>query len=414
MSSGRTKEPSRRGGKIERDRFVKGAWPRSPISRLIRIASGQVDPRSAPFSSMLHVGPDNIPSGGGRLVGTLLKAQEQGLVSGKYYFDASSILYSKIRPNLNKVVVPGFAGICSADIYPIWPKDDAVDSSFLFQLLRSSLVLKPAIAASGRTGLPKINRPDLEAIEVPVPPRADQIRIAGILMKWDHAIEALDHQIISKDKLLKFLRECLTHGVRRLNQGNGTWPMTDLGSVSRQLTERNGSRFGRESVMGVTKADGLVPMKEHVIAEEITRYLILPPSAFAYNPMRINIGSIVMSELSDTVIVSPDYVVFACKPKQLDPRFLNHLRRTKAWSDFMTIAGNGSVRVRIYYASLADFEFHLPPLSEQAAIVEILDDAEREVVALRSERAAFERQRDALATSLLLGRLYPGNVGGAQ
>jgi type I restriction enzyme S subunit len=89
------------------------------------------------------------------------------------------------------------------------------------------------------------------------------------------------------------------------------------------------------------------------------------------------------------------------------------LRKTKAWSDFMNIAGNGSVRIRIYFASLADFEFHLPPLSEQKAIVEVLDDAEREVAALRSERAALDKQRDGLSIELLSGHLRVATPGGS-
>ncbi len=157
--------------------------------------------------------------------------------------------------------------------------------------------------------------------------------------------------------------------------------------------------------MGVTKAEGLVPMKEHVIAADIARYLVLPPQAFAYNPMRINIGSIVMSQVEEEVIVSPDYVVFACRPERCHPHFLNHLRRTRAWQDFMTIAGNGSVRVRIYYADLANFEFHLPPFSEQARITEVLDDAEGELTALQAECRACEIQRDALGSELLTGHL---------
>ena len=119
--------------------------------------------------------------------------------------------------------------------------------------------------------------------------------------------------------------------------------------------------------------------------------------------MRLNIGSIARWQGEEAVLVSPDYVVFACKVDRLHPRFLNHLRRTKAWADFMTIAGNGSVRVRIYYADLSEFEFHLPPLDEQLAIVEVLDDAEREIATLDAECAAITKQRDALATELLTG-----------
>jgi len=380
-------------------------WPTLPLGQLIRIASGQVDPKTEPYSGMTHVGPENILEGGGVLVPPLTSAKELELVSGKYEFDEDAILYSKIRPNLNKVVMPRFRGICSADIYPLWPRDDSIDTDFLYELIRSPIVLRPAVAASGRTGLPKINRPDLEAIAVPVPPLSEQRCIARKLSTWGEMLERLSRQIEHKERLLESIRERLIHGAHRLGDRNAPWPMVALSEVTRQLTGRNGDRYGRDLVMGVTKAEGIVPMREHVVAENISRYLVLPPNGFAYNPMRINIGSIAMSEHEGDVIVSPDYVVFACKEDRLHPRFLNHLRRTKAWADFMTIAGNGSVRVRIYYASLAEFEFHLPPLDEQCAIVEVLDDAEREITALEAERAALARQRDALATELLTGRL---------
>jgi type I restriction enzyme S subunit len=230
------------------------------------------------------------------------------------------------------------------------------------------------------------------------------------LSTWDRTLERLSRQISGKQHACGYLQEALVRGGLHLKRDAKPWPVVSLGDVTEPLTARNGARFDRDSVMGVTKADGLVPMKEHVIAEDIARYLIVPPGGFAYNPMRINIGSIAMSEFKEDVLVSPDYVVFACDRKRLLPRFLNHLRRTKAWSDFMTIAGNGSVRVRIYYASLADFEFHLPPPDEQRGIVEVLDDAEREIRSLMAEQAALEKQRDALATELLTGRLRVGDV----
>ncbi|MFC3102001.1 restriction endonuclease subunit S [Altererythrobacter lauratis] len=253
--------------------------------------------------------------------------------------------------------------------------------------------------------IPQFTREELKALPTKIPPRHQQMRVAEMLSTWDEALERLSRQIEHKERLLESIRERLIHGAHRLGDRNAPWPMVALSEVTRQLTGRNGDRYGRDLVMGVTKAEGIVPMREHVVAENISRYLVLPPNGFAYNPMRINIGSIAMSEHEGDVIVSPDYVVFTCKEDRLHPRFLNHLRRTKAWADFMTIAGNGSVRVRIYYASLAEFEFHLPPLDEQRAIVEMLDDAEREITALEAERAALARQRDALATELLTGRL---------
>ncbi len=279
------------------------------------------------------------------------------------------------------------------------------DPAFVLLFLRS-IEGRRQVAAATKVGVqPSLIFQDILDFELPVPPIEVQRRIAAIQSTWDSTLDRLSRQIDRKEKLLSSIRERLIHGAHRLGSRNSPWPMTTLSEVTTQLTRRNGDRYGRDLVMGVTKAEGIVPMREHVVAENISRYLVLPPNGFAYNPMRINIGSIAMSEHEGDVIVSPDYVVFACKEDRLHPRFLNHLRRTKAWADFMTIAGNGSVRVRIYYASLAEFEFHLPPLDEQRAIVEVLDDAEREIAALEAERAALARQRDALATELLTGRL---------
>lgn len=287
------------------------------------------------------------------------------------------------------------------------PASEKIDAEYLFHLVRyaAGKILSNGYARhfSGLT-----------EVDVPLADGREQRRIADILSTWDEALERLARQIERKEKLLGSIRERLIHGAHRVGGRNSPWPMTALSEVTRPLTKRNGNRYGRDLVMGVTKAEGIVPMREHVVAENISRYLILPPNGFAYNPMRINIGSIAMSEHEGDVIVSPDYVVFACKEDRLHPRFLNHLRRTKAWADFMTIAGNGSVRVRIYYASLAEFEFHLPPLDEQRAIVEVLDDGEREITALEAERAALARQRDALATELLTGRLRVPQVEAAS
>ncbi|HVY21204.1 MAG TPA: restriction endonuclease subunit S [Bauldia sp.] len=290
------------------------------------------------------------------------------------------------------------------DVKGLVPRGEVYPDFILNLLLaRKEDLLKNVESAGHGTG--KLNTDFLQSLPILIPPLAEQKRITEVLSTWDDSLMCLARQIARKHEATSYLREALVRGALRMKRRFKPWPVVSLGDVTENLSARNSGRFDRNSVMGVTKADGLVPMKEHVIADDIGRYLILPPGGFAYNPMRINIGSITMSEFEEDVIVSPDYVVFACDASRLLPRFLNHVRRTKAWSDFMTIAGNGSVRVRIYYASLADFEFHLPPLDEQRAIVEVLDDAEREILSLMAEQAALEKQRDALATELLTGRL---------
>ena len=155
-----------------------------PLGELIELASGQVDPRERPYATMPHVGGDNIESGTGRLSG-IKTAAELNLKSGKYLFDDSYILYSKIRPALNKVATPTFDGICSADIYPLRPINGEIDKRFLVYTLRSKQFLAYTEKHSTRTNIPKINRPALLNFTVPLPPLPEQKRIADILDKAD-------------------------------------------------------------------------------------------------------------------------------------------------------------------------------------------------------------------------------------
>ena len=320
------------------------------------------------------------------------------------------------RKNSHEVI--GSSGIVSQDEPHLFLSDllweieanPTVDPYWLFLLLQSAEIRQEIkLRATGtQSSMKNISQSRLLNIPILIPPTEEQRRIVQLVSPWASALDLLSRQINRKQALFAALRESLTSAPRRLKPLRKKWSVAALGDVTHQSNERNRNRLGRDDVMGVLKKVGLTRMKEHVIADDIDRYLVVPPHAFAYNPMRINIGSIAMSQLCRDVIVSPDYVVFACDKRKLLPDYLNHLRRTRRWADFVTVAGNGSVRVRIYYATLAEFEFPLPKLEEQRLIANMLDDGERELSLLEAEYSALKRQRDSLATQLLTGRLRVG------
>ena len=148
--------------------FGEGKCMRKKLKDIVKIQSGQVSPLEEPYSEMIHVGPANIESNTGRLL-NLKTAKEENLISGKYLFNSSMVLYSKIRPNLNKVTIPSFEGICSADMYPIIPLE-CIDKNFLLFLLKQKEFLTYAISNSGRVNIPKINREALLNYEAILPP----------------------------------------------------------------------------------------------------------------------------------------------------------------------------------------------------------------------------------------------------
>jgi len=164
-------------------------WRARTLGEVVAVASGQVDPTEPPYCDLPHVGGENIESHTGNLQG-LTSARELRLISGKYLFDERDVLYSKIRPALNKVAIPNFNGICSADIYPLRPSNDKLSRQYLAYLLMSGRFVEYAKRHSERSKIPKINRDSLLAYEVVLPCRPEQHRIASCLVSLDGLIAA--------------------------------------------------------------------------------------------------------------------------------------------------------------------------------------------------------------------------------
>lgn len=121
------------------------------------------------YSEYPHIGIESIQQNTGHIL-NYKTVKEDAVQSGKYVFTSKHIIYSKIRPNLNKVATPDFDGLCSADAYPILPKFKVVRKEFLAFILRSSIFLDYIIPFSRRTGMPKVNREQVEGFQLHMPP----------------------------------------------------------------------------------------------------------------------------------------------------------------------------------------------------------------------------------------------------
>ena len=169
-------------------------WEEKTLGEIAEVASGQIDPKDSPYRDFLQIGSENIESDSGKVV-NLKSAREKGVISGNYLFDEQDVLYSKIRPALNKVAEPNFKGVCSADIYPIRPASGSLLRSYLFFLLLSERFLGYAIRSSDRGKIPKINREALLTYQAQIPKPAEQHRIATCLSSLDELIAAQSDQL---------------------------------------------------------------------------------------------------------------------------------------------------------------------------------------------------------------------------
>ncbi len=282
-------------------------------------------------------------------------------------------------------------------LHRLRPLDGRITSHFMhyFMLHISTKGDLPKLV--GETSIAHLTREKLAGLSITVPPRTIQNKIVEVLLTWDTAIEKAERLIVAKNQLLSHLRE---HHLTKPQQST----RIKLKAATHESTARNGKRLGREAIMAVTKQVGLRPMREETIAAAIDRYKVVRPQAFAYNPMRLNIGSIAISSFDDDVLVSPDYVVFECDEAKLLPGYLNHLRRTRHWASHFEAAGSGGVRIRIYYDDLGAFAFALPPLAEQARVLAVLDAGVAEIETLERYLAALQKQKRGLMQKLLTGQ----------
>lgn len=153
-----------------------------------------------------HIGIDSIEKETGKLIG-YRTISEDGVVSGKYLFTPQHIIYSKIRPNLNKVALPDFDGLCSADAYPILVKKEICNREYMGYTLRNKYFLDYILAFSSRTNLPKVNKKQVEGFKLPLPPMGLQNQFADFVHQVDKSKvavqKALDETQMLFDSLMQ-------------------------------------------------------------------------------------------------------------------------------------------------------------------------------------------------------------------
>ena len=164
------------------------------LADIVTIRSGTVDPTLAENRKLPLIAPDSIEKGTGRLL-KLESCEEAGVISNKYQFQEGDVLYSKIRPYLNKVVIAFCSGLCSSDIYVLKIEKD-LTPEVLQALLMSASYLRYAERESSGTSIPRIGRKKLLTYKVP---KLSDVQISEITKKI---------QIVNNTKAL--LRQKLT------------------------------------------------------------------------------------------------------------------------------------------------------------------------------------------------------------
>ncbi|EPW4493539.1 restriction endonuclease subunit S [Vibrio fluvialis] len=184
-------------------------WGWVSFKNAAKIESNLVDPKLTP--SDIHLAPNHIESNTGRIL-DLVTVEQDKVKSNKHRFYPGQIIYSKIRPYLNKVCTVDFEGVCSADMYPVKAN---INREYLLYVMLSDMFVYWTSQQQGRVVLPKINQKALNEIPVPVPPNEEQNEIARIVGELWAKADAVEKQYnLAKLRVEKLTQSILARAFR--------------------------------------------------------------------------------------------------------------------------------------------------------------------------------------------------------
>lgn len=174
-------------------------WEVKKFGYIATVKANLVHPNA--YGDYPQVSSENIEKSMGRLL-KCKTVNDVGVISDNHLFFKGQILYSKIRPALNKACIAPFDGLCSADIYPIETMENT--EFVLFSILSESFLEQVRTLTETRVKMPKINQNELSGIISCVPPLDEQNKIVAYI---NRKMKLIDLVLVKKERILEKLTE---------------------------------------------------------------------------------------------------------------------------------------------------------------------------------------------------------------
>lgn len=263
---------------------------------------------------------------------------------------------------------------------------------------------------------PQITIDSLSKYLIRIPPINIQRKIAGILSALDSKIEnnnkinanlEAQAQALFKSWFVDFTpfkdQPFVDSELGPIPQG---WKVGKLGDIALQSTEKVLTRNDVKVLSPITTGK-LVLSEEYftkqVFSKSIRNYKIVKQGAFAYNPARVNIGSLGMNEFKFDGCVSPVYVVFECLKEY--SFFFDLFRKTEFFKQAVISFAIGGVRQTLNYSDFALIDATIPPLNIVQSFNEIYLHLKKKISINEKENQRLAALRDTLLPKLMSGEI---------
>ena len=288
-----------------------------------------------------------------------------------------------------------------------------LDTIFFNYLYNTDYMTKQIHArAMGTTSVAAIYPRTLDSVEYLAPCMKEQQKIGAYFKQLDHLITLHQRKFekltnVKKSMLEKmFPRNGSSYPEIRFKGFTDPWEQRKFSEITFLSGEKNRENLPLESY-SITNESGFVPQDEKfenggTMREADKRmYYIVSPNSFAYNPARINVGSIGYQNTGKNVIVSSLYEIFKTSD-DVDDRLLWHWFKSPDFQKLIWQLQEGGVRLYFYYDKLCMGEVSLPSLEEQRKIGKFFDTLDHLITLHQRELEKLQSIKKALLEKMFV------------
>jgi len=357
---------------------------------------------------------EDIESHSGKVLNrNYLKVCELG--STKCCFDERHVLYSKLRPYLNKVVLPDSPGAGTSELIPLLPNGQRLDREFLAYYLRSPMFLDFAMQNTRGANLPRIAMDELWKHRIPVPDSLrEQRRIVARIKECMERIEEIERLRAESMAERKRLTRSYYHETYcRLQAGRPTKKLGEFGAIyGRGTPSKKKPEFWNGSIPWISprdmKRNSLSDSALHISEDAVGRSAakLIPEGSVLFvvrgmiltHTLPVAINRVRTTINQDKAIIPSESVV---------PEFLATMMRgaEKLLLSKVEVAGHGTRRLRTEH--WASIEIPILNLDEQRALIAEVQAFEMaaESLAHDLEDSDFAQLRESILRKAFAGEL---------
>ena len=308
----------------------------------------------------------------------------------------NDILYSVVGSYGTPVLIKGRKKFCFQRHIALI-RAEKINPDFLVQALDSSGFHLQADRIAIGEAQKTITLENLRKMKINLPPISEQVKIAETLSLWDSAIEKTEKLISEKEKLYKGYLKYFY-----IETGN----CIKLSEFAEETSRRNKSKELTQ-VLSVTNKNGFVPPEQQfgkkIASEDLSNYKIIMKGQFAYNPSRINVGSIARLDEYISAVLSPMYTVFEINNKIINSNYFLHWLSSKYAIHQIKLCAQGGVREIVSFEDFKKMKIKSLPLEKQEKIADFLNLQKSEISLLKEQLEQYKLQKQGLMQKLLTG-----------